>query len=539
MKKITKKALAILLVVATVFGMTGCSNGKKTNQADSSSTEAVSFPLKEEVTFTFMVQGTEEPNFQEKINNNVLWQELKKATNVNIEFDFLGQNHTEQFALRASSDDYGDVLFGGNILTSILASKYIASGFLQDLTPYVNETLMPNLSKQLESNAQTINMIKGQDGNIYTLPVVDGLEGTYLESPIWVNKAWLDKLGLSVPTTLDEFTNMLRAFKTKDPNGNGAQDEIPYICSTTHAYMHTEALLGLWGLATKDDELDAFVQVIDGEVRFVPTQDEYKEGITYLKQLYDEGLMWGQCFTASAATFTSKLSSATPVVGCFTAKEPAATEYSDDYICIAPPKVEGYEAKWYTHYAINGTKNSFFVTDKCENVNILMAWIDQFYDFETSFRSYYGEVEDGRYIINDGGKYEILDLDYKKLDEINRTTPSVYEMFGTIFRCITPEQYSEKIVLGKSEQTMQNNYQLYKDIMNTETWPRPYLATESVYDAEEYTTDIMYLVQSKRGAWITGKSDINKEWDSFKKQLDEMGLQEWLKIQQTAYDAVK
>ena len=44
---------------------------------------------------------------------------------------------------------------------------------------------------------------------------------------IWINKEWLDKLGLAVPTTTDELYNVLKAFKTQDPNGNGKADEIP------------------------------------------------------------------------------------------------------------------------------------------------------------------------------------------------------------------------------------------------------------------------------------------------------------------------
>lgn len=42
-----------------------------------------------------------------------------------------------------------------------------------------------------------------------------------------INKVWLDKLGLEVPTTLAELKEVLIAFRDGDPNGNGIQDEIP------------------------------------------------------------------------------------------------------------------------------------------------------------------------------------------------------------------------------------------------------------------------------------------------------------------------
>ena len=44
----------------------------------------------------------------------------------------------------------------------------------------------------------------------------------------FINAAWLNKLGLAVPTTIDELTDVLRAFRDDDPNGNGLADEVPY-----------------------------------------------------------------------------------------------------------------------------------------------------------------------------------------------------------------------------------------------------------------------------------------------------------------------
>lgn len=538
MKKVMKRVVVLALAASMLLSMTACGNGKKTN-GKNSKVEAVTFPLEEKVTFTFMVPGTEDYDFAEKMSKYKMWQELEEATNVHIEFDFLGENAAEQLALRIQGNTYGDVVWGGNILTSISTTKYVAADVLIDISDYLVEEIMPNYCADVAERPTITKMITAADGGIYTLPRITGQLGYYLENPIWINKAWLDKLGLSVPKTLDEFTNVLRAFKEKDPNGNGMKDEIPYICATTHGYMHTEALLGMWGIATKDSTYDSFVQVKDGKVTFAPAQDAYKEAITYLSQLYKEGLMWDQCFTASSSALNAKVISTTPVVGVFTSKEPAATAYADDYICIAPPKVEGYEPCWYYHGGMDGSKNQFGVTDKCENVNVLMAWMDYFYDLDWAMRAEYGEPGEGRIVKKDDGTYEILTLDYDTQAELDRVNPTLTSKFGTPIRSITESDYANKITQSKSEQIMQNNYEIYKDIINKETWPRPYYAAEDVYDADTYTADINYLVQTKRGEWITGRSDVNKDWNSYISKLDELGLQEMLKIMQKAYDAVK
>ena len=44
---------------------------------------------------------------------------------------------------------------------------------------------------------------------------------------LWFNYDWLEKLGLEEPQTTEELYEVLKAFKTQDPNGNGKANEIP------------------------------------------------------------------------------------------------------------------------------------------------------------------------------------------------------------------------------------------------------------------------------------------------------------------------
>lgn len=535
MKMHLRRLLCLMVSVLLLAGIWGC--GSEPGSSTGSAVEKVTFPLQEPVTFTFMVQGTKSASFDKDLENNALWQELKARTNVNVDFQFLGDTPSEKLTLLFSGNTYGDVLWGGPILNSVEASKYIASGKLADLTPYLTEETMPNLMADIREMPEVMSTITAADGKIYTLPKITGLEGNFLESPIWINKKWLDKLGLKTPTTLDEFTAMLKAFATKDPNGNGLPDEIPYICSTSSTSMHTEALLGLFGIATKDGTNDSFVQVIDGKVTFMPTTDAYKAGMKYLNQLYSEGLMWSECFTANQSTLNAKLTSDTCVVGCFTAPTPAKTAYEDDYICIYPPKAEGYEPCWYYHPAINGSRNQFFVTDKCKNRSVLMAWADQFFDLDTAMKVNNGMPGEGRMTQGDDGKYSVLDLDLLTLTKLNKEKPTFTTLTGNCISSVTKKDYETKIVLSREEQSLQDNYMLYKDIINKTPWPRPYYAAEDSYDADTYFTDIDYQVRTNRAAWITGKSDIDKDWDGFLSKMKSLKLDEYIAILQKAYDA--
>lgn len=534
--KFKKRVLCIVLTLAMCLTLTACGGGKNKGGKGTEITE-VKFPLEEQVTFTFMVKGTEGVTFAEDIAKNSLWKRLEEKTNVHIEFQFLGDSPTEKLSLLVNGDGYGDVLWGGPMINSTEASKYIAAGIFVELNKYLTEELMPNFMDELEENPNIMNSITASDGNVYTMPKITGLPGHYLESPIWVNKAWLDKLGLSVPETLDEFTEMLRAFAERDPNGNGLADEIPYICATGQSAMHTEALLGLWGLATKDGTNDSFVQVVDGKVQFVPATDAYKEAVAYMAKLYEEGLMWSEAFTADSTAINAKLTSETPVVGCFTSMQPAETAYKGDYVCIAPPKVDGYKACWYYHPAFNGSSNQFFVTDKCENVNVLMAWLDNFYDLDVTMEALYGSVEDGRIIINDDGKYERMKLDEETTARLNKEAPTLSTLLGNFVCSISANDFENRVVLDETQRYAQSNYEIYKDYITKEPWPRPYISVDDSYDLSTYSTDLLYEVTTKRASWITGKSDVNGEWEAYTSKLDNLGLNKFLEIMQRAYDA--
>ena len=541
MKTKLRSWLAGTLAVCSILSFTACSGGKDSSSTPESTVmheKEVKFPLEEPVTFKFMVRGVEGESFKSDLEKNPLWQKIKNETNVNIQFEFLGAGTAaaEKLALMINGSNYGDVWFGGPWLTDLDVSKYIEAEKLQEIGGYFNKTVMPNFTKQLEENPQIYNMVTATDGKIYTLPKNNGLQGHYLETPIWINKKWLDTLGLAVPTTLDELTNVLRAFATRDPNGNNLQDEIPYLCAVGQSFMHTEALLGLWGLATKDSTTDAFVQVVDGKVKFVPIDPAYKEAIKWYRTLYTEGLMWNECFTGNSTTLNAKLKSETCVVGMFTNTAPVSTAYSSDYICIAPPKVEGYEPKFYYHPATNGSKNQFLVTDLCQNVDVLMAFMDKFYDLENALACNYGFVGEGRLEKTDDGKYKILTLDSETQKAIDKEYPVLTKIIGNIPHGIPVSAYENQIILGGNDAIKQNNYAIYKDYINKEVWPRPYYAPDDAYDMDALTTDIFYQVDTKRANWITNKSDIDQEWDAYVNTIKKLGIDDYLAILQRSYD---
>ena len=134
---------------------------------------------------------------------------------------------------------------------------------------------------------------------------------------MFINRAWLDKLGLEVPTTTDELKTVLEAFRDGDPNGNGVQDEIGVYGFAGGGYGENtvDALMNafiFWngGLSLSDDGTEVIAPF---------TQDAWREGLTYLNELSSEGLLSANIFTDDGQQFKAILNQETPIVGLTTA----------------------------------------------------------------------------------------------------------------------------------------------------------------------------------------------------------------------------
>ena len=87
------------------------------------------------------------------------------------------------------------------------------------------EKYAPNIKAYFDENPDQRKALEWIDGKIYYIPCI----GDGDVSMGWfIREDWLDNLGLEMPKNVDEYYNVLKAFKTQDPNGNGIDDEIPY-----------------------------------------------------------------------------------------------------------------------------------------------------------------------------------------------------------------------------------------------------------------------------------------------------------------------
>ena len=541
MKKQGIRAIEILLLSFILISfLVGCGsqNPKKPEQVYQETEEGkVTFPLEQEMTFDIMVRY--DGDLDAALEKCAFWDRLYEMTNVKINFIVLPTDGTMgAFNAMFAANKEGDAILGGSMINESDLSLMAANRLLLPMNEYINDPeLMPNFyNRVLVESPATKAYITMPDGNIYSLPKYTALDGNYLECPLWINKKWLDQLGLPIPTTIEELETALIAFRDNDLNGNGnSNDEIPYIFLNGHTYSHMEAILGLWGLATKDSINDSYVYIQDGQVQFAPTSEAYKDALTTLNRWYENNLIWAECFTGTEETFQAKVSTEIPMVGLFAAKAITAG-YEDYFVQLEPVTVEGYEAEWYRHPGRLGGKGQFSLTRSCEHPEVLMHWIDLFYDLENTVAINYGEEVDGRWKMNSEGKYEFFTLPSSRTEELQISAPLFYELFTNVPGAFTASDFEDRIVLSSIQAMYQESYAVYKDYMTDEFWPRPYIADMDVSRLAELRTDIFHIVTEKREAWVTGINDINADWNDYLMLIDKIGLDEFLDILQRSYD---
>jgi putative aldouronate transport system substrate-binding protein len=139
------------------------------------------------------------------------------------------------------------------------------------------------------------------DGNIYGLGAYTECFHCSYPNKMWINTEWLKKLNLEEPKTTEEFKQMLEAFKTQDPNGNGKADEVPLSGSTED--FGVRIIPYLMNSFVYDDDRNYLNLTPDGKVESAAIKPEWKEGLTYIKSLFDAGLIDPGAFTQNAEAF--------------------------------------------------------------------------------------------------------------------------------------------------------------------------------------------------------------------------------------------
>ena len=151
-----------------------------------------------------------------------IWNKIEEITNIKIRWDCVNESDYEQTVQTrlASNTEIPDMLTIGD------PTPWIKQGLFIDMNPLISQ-YAPDIRRLFDENPDIEFSSMTSDGKVYCIPTVPKQVNEIHAKVMYLRQDWLDIVGMSVPTTMDEWYNVLKAFKTQDPNQNGLDDEIP------------------------------------------------------------------------------------------------------------------------------------------------------------------------------------------------------------------------------------------------------------------------------------------------------------------------
>ncbi len=559
--KHTKRLLALLVAFCLIMTSGACSGGENSSsQGSESSKQEVSVSSSEESTPAS--QGPEAysmPICEEKISlslfsgldskasvsigtmeDNYTMQYYESISGIHIEF-FHPSSATsigEALNVMISSGEYTDMI-GSIMNASDGPDTLIENGVILRLNEPIDQYGY-YLGQIFEEYPEFYNQVLTYEGNIALYPTSRLDPSTrYFESFV-IRQDWLDQLGLEKPTTVDEWYTVLKAFATQDPNGNGQNDELPFV-GNSNEQMGVYRLGALFGFNACFYKEYA-CSVLDGKITFASEAPQFEDYITTMARWYAEGLIDPEYASTDATSWQEKVLS--DLGGCFYGKMNGGIgtllgsydyENRDSDFNLEPLSYavtdDGASYDFYSQEIFD--QGGIAVSTACEHIKEAVQWLDYMYSDEGQIMCSFGE-EGVTFAYDDQGvpHYTEMITEAENLSLVQAIAK--YTMGGIAPRMVNDIYYWDA-VMSYDQQRM-----VYDAVSPSSTERKvPQSLKYSMEDQDRLTMlmgDIQTYYQETLNAFIMGTKPIS-ELQDFRDTLKSMGLEEAIGIMQASYDS--
>ncbi|MBR4061033.1 MAG: extracellular solute-binding protein [Lachnospiraceae bacterium] len=496
-------------------------------------------------------------------DTNALTLMLEELANVDIEFYFYTKSEIRtqlDLMVNAGGDDLPDIIL--HTLDGDTVYKYGDAGMFIPLNEFYENSsyyLAEAIEKVKEADGvDVVGHVTSYDGNIYSVPGYTGSVTNPIVTATWIYTPWLEALDLEVPKTTEQFYDVLMAFKTQDPNGNGKADEIPALGS---------AIGGTYGNSLRFANfcIDPFVRMNpdtyyldpkDGKLSVSYTNEGFKEGIKYVKSLVEAGLYDAASFTQTSDLFTTIMNQeGDQLVGCFTNTSDSfisADHPSRNNWTLLPP-LESPDGQVNATFWANYAEHSGYITKNCENPEAAFRLLDLMYNEVVMCSGRWGVQGENWDFVKDLKQSDYPDYNFDNtfagygasLLEYKTVWNQVQNANWALTR---PSLRTNGFTAGVSAASMKEGTTVWQQGLTLGAYydaaPEEKLSQVSFHFADadeaaelgEQAGMMQAYVEEKIGLWCTGAADIDADWENYLKELEAMGLSDWLAAMQAAYE---
>ena len=491
----------------------------------------------------------------EDFETNTMTLMLEEACGVDLTFDVYPStdyNSKINMMISAGGSELPDVILVGPSDAELIS--WIESGVLLPITEYCyDETLAPNLHKAMErTGVNILQQITMYDGEIYGIPRLNQSYTNEYPDKAYYNMEWLEQLGMSAPTTADELYELLVKVKETDLNGNGIHDEIGMVGTFGNGY---EGWFNYCMSPFVYTGGSNYLTVEDGVIGLAYTTEEWKEGLKFIRKLFEEGLIPQEILTQDGNQYLAMLNSAEPTTMMFfymsASRVNAANEWRNVYEAVPP--LNGPDGEPISKYAPSTADNgNFFITRNCENPEAAFRVGDMMVSEYFSIVTRWGEEGvDWDYVENVEGAdqyvpwvegFDLLltvydDATFWSSGEIQNRSwmqkgPYIREYGIANGRAKDPATVS---IFDTHTSEGDNLYQI-EAYRPDEYIPKLIYSADEIDVVADIQTTLNDFVREWTANFMAGNMDIDENWDAFQEELKNIGVDEYLEIVQAVYD---
>ena len=499
-------------------------------------------------TQTFRVVVPVDTQYVGDWNKNSFSKYMEEKTGLKVQYQTVttsGPNGTDMTKVNAmlAAGDLPDA-FLGIPFTRDQLSLYGSQGVFAPLDDLI-ETYAPQMRQAWADFPDYQRLMKGNDGKIYGFA---GMNDCYHcrvgNGRAWIYKPWLDKLGLDIPKTTEELRTVLKAFKEQDPNGHG--NAIPLAAGKDNAI--DRFFMG----AFMYNPGEPWLRLDNEKVDFVANKPEWREGLKYLRSLYDDGVLTNDVFSMTTEAMTRLGNNpGYPRLGLVRAwywgsfiditYNGEGKDRWRDYVSV--PGLEGPDGTHmcaWNYYQAFGT-GGLQISSKVKNPELLVQWADAQMELTATMYAYSGLPQKnwdwskaGEKGIN--GKQAIY-----WIDTWPAPVTTSWAQYSVMYR--TDDYRLCQFVDAKNPNFEKDLYEAskeYEPFATKKEWELPPVIFDESQAAQnaDTATSLSNHVKQSMAQFATGKKDINDDgaWDSYLKDMDKMGLPAYLSNYQQAYD---
>ena len=521
---VRKWLASVLVVCLTVPFMGSC--GNKSVSIDEGSGE-----IPKEISILAHLGAKAKQAGAKDFNDVASFRLMEELTGCHVNWEHPGSD--DNFNLIIASGDLPDCIVYSWKTADGGAASYVEDGVILDLTKMVDK-YMPNFKKYLEENPDIKKQVVTDDGRILYIPFIrkDDQLCRYM-GPL-VRRDWLDKLGLEVPKTTDDLYEVLKAFKTKDPNGNGVADEIPMTAIGFDRVNNGAGNL-LWAFGTTYDFC-----IKGGKIIYGPTTSEFSEGLSYINKLYEEKLLDIDFLQNDSTNFNSKMITGksgfafafqpTVIYNGMTDKGDAVIE-GISYLTGPNGKKECYNP-FYTQKIVD---SSLAITSSNKNPSGTLKWLDNFFGGEGYYYMNFGE-EGVSYDMVDGEP--VLRQEILKVNEATGAADSGLYIgcIDSAFPALQDYRYYVQTLSPWGRQAVEKWFD--DDVDTSNTCPALFFTADEKDIITNTMAPITTFMEEQATKRILGQIS-ESEWEDAQKQINAMGIEDVLKVYNDAYGRYK